>query len=324
MSKPSKTDLWYPFFIGDYRRDTARLSCEQHGAYRLLIDEYWITGPLPDDDVILARLVGLELRTWRKHRPVIARFFEVASDEWRHGRIDRELIAAGERKAKAEGRAKAAAEARWSKPRKDAPGDATSMLQALRQDVLEECPPPSPRESEDASASSVGSAEPMPTGPWSKDADFVAAWNACTTEGRARSSRKASWPIWRKHPAAGPAKLAALKAYLASDPDVKRTGGPGFHLWLRDKLDEWLDRETAPTHSAAAPWNGPPAIVAIMEGRLGKAKGAAYLAQYCTWQEVPCETLIVSHRTIAEAIRREAGSALEAHGVAIDVKGRAA
>lgn len=57
-----KTDLWYPFYVGDYRKDTARLSTEQHGAYRLLLDEYWVAGPLPDDDQVLARIAGLDGR----------------------------------------------------------------------------------------------------------------------------------------------------------------------------------------------------------------------------------------------------------------------
>jgi uncharacterized protein YdaU (DUF1376 family) len=39
---------WYPFYPGDYARDTAHLSLIEHGAYRLLLDHYYSTGgPLP-------------------------------------------------------------------------------------------------------------------------------------------------------------------------------------------------------------------------------------------------------------------------------------
>jgi uncharacterized protein YdaU (DUF1376 family) len=132
MSKP-KTDLWYPFFVGDYRKDTARLSCEQHGAYRQLIDEYWITGPLPDDDAILARIVGLDLKAWKKHRPTIEAFFRIKGGVWRHKRVDSERSKASTRKTKAVERAKAAAGARWGS------GDAQSNAYSMQQASSEQC-----------------------------------------------------------------------------------------------------------------------------------------------------------------------------------------
>lgn len=133
MSKP-KTDIFYPFYVGDYRKDTARLSCEQHGAYRQLIDEYWVAGPLPDNDELLARIVGLDVRVWRKHRAVVMAFFKLKGGLWRHKRIDFELSRANSRKAKA----KASAEARWGgvNARSNANASPEHMLEQCSDDAL--------------------------------------------------------------------------------------------------------------------------------------------------------------------------------------------
>lgn len=96
MSKP---DIWMPWYIGDYQRDTQHLSTLEHGAYRLLIDAYWCNrGPLPDRDEDFARITRLSLSDWLATRSRIAPFFQPEDDpaspgavRWRHGRIDREL-----------------------------------------------------------------------------------------------------------------------------------------------------------------------------------------------------------------------------------------
>jgi uncharacterized protein YdaU (DUF1376 family) len=99
---------YMPFFVGDYLKETRRLTTEEHGAYVLLILEYWAKGGnLPDDDVQLARIVGLKLPTWRKMRPVIEAFFH---DGWQHEGLDKQLIYAADRKE----RARRAALARYS------------------------------------------------------------------------------------------------------------------------------------------------------------------------------------------------------------------
>jgi uncharacterized protein YdaU (DUF1376 family) len=86
----SRADRWFPLYVADYRRDTARLSTLQHGCYLLLIMDYWAAGPPPDDDVILARIVGLDLASWQAERPAIVRFFKIRNGEWRHKRVDAE------------------------------------------------------------------------------------------------------------------------------------------------------------------------------------------------------------------------------------------
>lgn len=88
---------WMPFYIGDYIADTGHLSTVQHGAYMLLIMNYWVRGGLPLDDRQLATITKLPMRDWLKHRPVLAMFFE---EGWRHRRLDLELAKAVEKKDK--------------------------------------------------------------------------------------------------------------------------------------------------------------------------------------------------------------------------------
>lgn len=104
---------WMPIWIGDYLADTRRLTTEQHGAYLLLLFDYWRSGPLPDDDAALAQITGLSKERWKSHKPAIARFFRATDGEWRHKRVDAEIDKAAEHKRMTHERAKVAARARW-------------------------------------------------------------------------------------------------------------------------------------------------------------------------------------------------------------------
>jgi uncharacterized protein YdaU (DUF1376 family) len=91
---------WMPLYVGDYRRDTAHLTTLEHGAYLLLIMHYWETGPLPDDDRQLSRIVGLSLKQWLAIRERVKSFFlnsaammnvqHLLDGHWHHKRIDAE------------------------------------------------------------------------------------------------------------------------------------------------------------------------------------------------------------------------------------------
>lgn len=161
MSDEEKINVWMPLFIGAYLADTQRLSTEQHGAYLLLIMDYWMNGAPPDDDEELAQITKLSLAVWRKTKAKIMKFFTLSEGRWQHKRIEKELKAAKQNKSKAVEKARAAAAARWAKnipeqspehPSIDATSNAPSMLQALQQavrealpeGVLEQCPIPTP------------------------------------------------------------------------------------------------------------------------------------------------------------------------------------
>lgn len=141
-------NTWMPLYIGDYLADTSRLTTEQHGAYMLLIMDYWRNGAPPDDDVSLSNITRLSISQWKKHRPTLVKMFKVIDGEWKHKRIEREMDSASEASEKYTKRAKTAAEKRWNKqPTSNEEAiqiDATSNATSINQALHEECPSPSP------------------------------------------------------------------------------------------------------------------------------------------------------------------------------------
>lgn len=90
----------------------------------------------------------------------------------------------------------------------------------------------------------VASAPPPATGrapksdPWDGDEHFRMLWDTCTTQMRRRAKSRANvWPEWvRARKVDEPATiLGGMGVYLISDPDVQRTGGPGLHIWLKNR-----------------------------------------------------------------------------------------
>lgn len=81
-----------PLYVADYMSDAAHLSTLEHGAYLLLIMTYWQRGePLPNDDKKLARICRLTPLQWKRIKPQILEFFDVAVLQLSHSRIEREL-----------------------------------------------------------------------------------------------------------------------------------------------------------------------------------------------------------------------------------------
>lgn len=134
----AKTDVWMPLYVADYLADTSRLTTLQHGAYMLLIMDYWRNGSLPDDDFVLAQVTRMQGDAWSTARSVLVRFFSIENGVWVHKRIEEEIKKARVNSQKAHDRAVKAAAARWEK--ENALSNASSIASAL----LEECPSPSP------------------------------------------------------------------------------------------------------------------------------------------------------------------------------------
>ena len=142
----AKPDLWMPLYLGAYIADTLRFTTEQHGAYLLLIMDYWRNGPPPDDDKVLAQISKLSVPRWKAHRVVIAPKFQISNGVWRHKRIEHELGRARDLQEVLSERGKAGAAARWGKDSpSNATGNATGNAKADAQAMPADAPLPLPR-----------------------------------------------------------------------------------------------------------------------------------------------------------------------------------
>jgi uncharacterized protein YdaU (DUF1376 family) len=90
--------IWMPLYVRDYLADTRHLTTQQHGAYLLLIMEYWTKGRLPESETDLRRITSLTRGQWQRHKPVLGALFQQPG--WRHPRIDAELKKAHELRLK--------------------------------------------------------------------------------------------------------------------------------------------------------------------------------------------------------------------------------
>jgi len=177
----SKTDIWMPLYIGDYLADTARLTTEQHGAYLLLLMDYWRNGKLPDNDQILAQITKLTPDAWSNARAMLSQFFCIENGFWIHHRVEQELKNSIVNKEKKHTKAVNAANARWKKSDYNTSSNATSITTSNAQEMLEKCPSPSPSPSIKKDIYS---------------SNFELFWKAYPLGGRA--GKGGAWSSWKK------------------------------------------------------------------------------------------------------------------------------
>ena len=265
MSKP---DTWMPLYIGDYLRDTTRLSTEQHGAYVLLIMDYWTNGPLPDNDASLAQVTRLQPAAWKKHRPAISRLFQIANGEWRHKRIDEELDKASQfiAKQKANG-------SKGGRPKKNPsnnPNKSQDKPMGFGRDNPKhnpnESPSPSPSQLTPSTGQSSSKSEPHPResatilpDPPTDPGHWLLWFN--TTQGlqldpASRFDRKGFWPIATRWCNSGISieqmQMAITKAYAEAKEAIAN-------------LPAYVDR-------VLASQNAPPKTTAAQASTLGAAR----------------------------------------------------
>ena len=85
---------WYPRYSGDYRAKTGGLSLVQHGAYTLLLDEYYNTGkPLDANASVLHRVCSaLAPEEQEAVNFILERFFIKTDKGYINKRVEEELV----------------------------------------------------------------------------------------------------------------------------------------------------------------------------------------------------------------------------------------
>jgi hypothetical protein len=260
-------------------------------------------GSLADDDDDLAEAAGygMDVPAFLQHKAeIMAPWVMCADGRWYHPVVCEVVLETWERTSEKRRQDRARQAARRDRIKTHTQGPPAAPLSAVTHDAEPVTRDNATSERESApqdktghdTNSPVASASPLATAkgavivtsqpdpePWKRDAEFMGVWDACTQQmrRRAKSMRKA-WAEWvkvRKGLKPGHV-LAGMRGYLKDDPDVKRTGGPGLQIWLRDRTFElWAGEAIDPL----AAWTPERWAVALdlwkTEGKWGETLGPA-------------------------------------------------
>lgn len=101
--------------ISAWQTETLALTAAERGALLALKMFVWRTGPLPDRDDALARIVSMDAKDWKKARKSLEPLFIVKFGEWQREDWNDELEAAYEAVNRASAAGKKAVAARWNR-----------------------------------------------------------------------------------------------------------------------------------------------------------------------------------------------------------------
>jgi len=183
-----------PLFGDAYLADTHHLTLEEHGAYlKLLMIAWRMDGcALPDNDMRIAKMLGITNGKWAKLKPIVMAFWKLGENGWIQTRLSKERAFVDRKREQN----KSAADARWSS-------------QVVENKGAEECerisernapPPPPPEVREEAEAAPQTRAAVQPV------SDALAIWN--------ENAAAVGWPTVAKF---HPSRQAALRARLRED-----------------------------------------------------------------------------------------------------------
>ena len=100
-------------YVSDYLVDTAHLTAQQHGAYMLLLMNYWQKGrALDNTNDRLQYVARLSPEEWDENKEILAEFFVLEGDTWWHSRIETDLEKVREKSTKASANGKRSVSAR--------------------------------------------------------------------------------------------------------------------------------------------------------------------------------------------------------------------
>lgn len=243
---------YMPLFVADYLADTAHLSAAEHGAYLLLVMNYWQRGkPLPADDRKLARIARMSDAEWLESRDTLAEFFHEEDGLWSHKRIAAEIAVAEEKTAKAKKAARASAEVRQANAQQMLSERSTDA--ELLGEVREENKEPLPETNNSTpNVRSIG--KPMrPV----RDEMQERFWKAYPSRGDASNPKAPALEKFVRAVKAGadPEEIiAAASRYAEIERRAGRAGTEKVAqamTWLNQR--RWLDYAAAPPSCASSP-----------------------------------------------------------------------
>jgi uncharacterized protein YdaU (DUF1376 family) len=142
-----KSANWMAFYVGDYAKNTLKLTTRQHGAYLLLILACWQEdGSVDGDDDTLASITKLSMADWLHDKPKLATYFEITPEKWTHRRVLEELADAARLRRERSVAGQRGAARRWE-------GHAAATAGALADGSQNDAPSPSPSPSPSQSPS---------------------------------------------------------------------------------------------------------------------------------------------------------------------------
>jgi len=119
---------YYEHHLGDYAKDASHLSLIEDGAYRRLLDAYYIREqPLPGDLKLCCKLARANTKAERDAvKYVLGEFFDLRDDGYHQNRADAEIARFQSKSEKA----KRSAEARWADRETHSEGNANASPNA--------------------------------------------------------------------------------------------------------------------------------------------------------------------------------------------------
>jgi len=229
---------YYSHNIPDYRKDTTHLTMTEHGAYRQMLDWYYLDEmPLPADLKKIMRRVSARTEDERDAvQNVLDDFFTLSGGGYIHHRCDEELGKIYEKSDKA----RSSAEKRWNKNASE------SDTQKMRTQC--ERIPNAKKDSANAEETHGDSMLPI---------NLINTNNTITKEITVEFFENDLWPLWGKG-----ARKSDARKWLEGKG---RRKGKDFVLSLRDKISDYNQwRESAAIAGDFVPQR--PALVVWLNG----------------------------------------------------------
>lgn len=232
---------YYERHIGDYLKDTAHLSLLEHGIYGRLLDIYYTREePIPEAQVM--RLVGARSpEECSAVRDVLNEFFTRDGDLWRHTRCDKELSKYQDKQRKA----KASADARWSKDKAHTERNANAMRTHSEGNAPSNQTPV------------TSNTPPTPKGEQAEPAGFVRFWAAWPKSARKGGKAKCLQLWWRSKLEPVAEQIVSHVERMAGEPDWTKEAGayiPAPMVYLNQR--RWDGADLGELHAGQDRWGG--------------------------------------------------------------------